>query len=337
MILHVAITLFSGWLLFYEPAPAPVPASWEILGIEAIGDTCDVTASITFKVRGTTNAPTFFWEFADPGSGTNDTLTIDATRGLSSAPHTFSGPGEYEVHVSFQEPGQPSTRICKKITIGQCCPSNNSSTTTVQVCPDKLPYSWNGNDYSSAGTYNKVFTNVAGCDSVAKLVLEIGSPTPNLGNDTTLCPGEKLVLSAGTYSSYQWQDLSSSSFYEVSQSGQYSVTVSSGEGCTGNDAIQVTFLANCGDIFFPTAVSPNRDGNNDGFRPLGNVTAVRDYRLVVYNRFGQLVFSTTDPLQQWDGVSNGNQLANANFVWTAAYSINGRQKKQKRGSFVMVR
>ena len=289
-------------------------ASWEITSIEAIGDTCDLMASINFKVRGTTNAPTFFWEFADPASGSSDTMTIDATRGLSSDLHTFSGPGEYEVHVSFQEPGQPSTRICKKISIGQCCPFSNSSTTTVQVCPDNLPYSWNGNEYSSVGTYNKVFTGFAGCDSVAKLVLQIGSPTPNLGNDTTLCPGEKLVLSAGAYSSYQWQDLSSGAVFEVSQTGEYSVTVSSGEGCSGSDAIRVAYLANCGDIFFPTAVTPNHDGNNDGFRPLGNVSSVTNYRLVVYNRFGQLVFSTTDPQQPWNGVSNGNQLANTNFV-----------------------
>src|SRR4029079_14562138 len=49
----------------------------------------------------------------------------------------------------------------------------STSTTDVTVCPSKLPYSWNGTDHNTAGTYAFTTTNAAGCDSVATLNLSI--------------------------------------------------------------------------------------------------------------------------------------------------------------------
>ena len=92
----------------------------QITGIKISGDTCS-NFTIDLQVVGTSNSPYFFWNFDDPNSGTNDTITIT---GLSPSPfptHTFTSPGIYTVCVSFQEPNSPITTICRTISIGLCC------------------------------------------------------------------------------------------------------------------------------------------------------------------------------------------------------------------------
>lgn len=58
-------------------------------------------------------------------------------------------------------------------------------------------------------------------------------------------------------------------------------------------------------LYLPNAFSPNNDGLNDTFGPVGEV-ATGPYRLTIFDRWGQVVFSTTDARQVWDGLTNGN-------------------------------
>lgn len=65
-------------------------------------------------------APSFFWRFGDPSSGSNNTLTAFAG-GSGNAQHRFSAPGSYQVCVLFQEPGLPLDSLCIDIEVGLCC------------------------------------------------------------------------------------------------------------------------------------------------------------------------------------------------------------------------
>ncbi|MCD4729808.1 MAG: T9SS type A sorting domain-containing protein [Bacteroidales bacterium] len=67
-------------------------------------------------------------------------------------------------------------------------------------------------------------------------------PDPNLGNDTTLCFGEYIVLEAqGSFVSYSWQDGTNLPFYIVAEAGTYWVTVTDAHGCVGSDTMVVDF------------------------------------------------------------------------------------------------
>ena len=57
-----------------------------------------------------------------------------------------------------------------------------TSTTNIAVCNNQLPYSWNGNNYSTAGTYNVTLTSIAGCDSIATLNLIIKTVSASATN-----------------------------------------------------------------------------------------------------------------------------------------------------------
>ena len=75
-----------------------------------------------------------------------------------------------------------------------------SSTTTINICPSKLPYKWNGSSYSVAGTYSKTFTSSVSCDSVATLVLNVSSAAPTT-NSILLSGCGSVVYNGKAYTS----------------------------------------------------------------------------------------------------------------------------------------
>lgn len=66
----------------------------------------------------------------------------------------------------------------------------------------------------------------------------IADPVVDLGPDTLVCDGSDILLDAGIYSSYLWNDGSMNRTLNASQSGIYIVTVTDNDGCTGADTLQ---------------------------------------------------------------------------------------------------
>src|SRR5205085_62583 len=62
-------------------------------------------------------------------------------------------------------------------------------TTNTTICSNQLPYSWNGHNYTTAGTYKDTLRSAAGCDSVATLVLNI-NPVVSSTTNTTICSNQ---------------------------------------------------------------------------------------------------------------------------------------------------
>jgi gliding motility-associated-like protein len=121
----------------------------------------------------------------------------------------------------------------------------------------------------------------------------------------------------------------------VYQTGEYQVTVTDSNGCTTSDSISVT--VNCSNIFFPSAFTPNNDGLNDLYGPGGDLASVKNYSFSIYNRWGQLVFTTTNPYQKWDGTLKNIPCPSGTFVWFATYSIDNNPKQSKKGTIVILR
>nr|MBP6687568.1 gliding motility-associated C-terminal domain-containing protein [Lacibacter sp.] len=91
-------------------------------------------------------------------------------------------------------------------------------------------------------------------------------------------------------------------------------------GCGNIDSITVIATANnSGNYLMPNAFTPNNDGLNDCFG-IQNWGLVTDFEFSIYNRWGQLVFYTTDPNNCW----NGNFKAEAQSAALFAYKINAK-------------
>jgi|688.fasta_scaffold03598_2 gliding motility-associated-like protein len=186
-------TLFLNALSIFNCTIPPT-----ITGIKLIGDTCAVPTLLSLQAEGISSSPYFFWNFGDPASGVNDTITITGSSSSPFPTHTFSSPGLYNVCVSFQEPGFPVSTVCRRISIGLCCegiiasnnnclennisfsilsignisqaswnfddPSSGANNTSTSLTPNHL--------FSATGTYNVrcIVTASCGVDTINKSI-----------------------------------------------------------------------------------------------------------------------------------------------------------------------
>ncbi|MBA2746716.1 MAG: gliding motility-associated C-terminal domain-containing protein, partial [Flavisolibacter sp.] len=154
------------------------------------------------------------------------------------------------------------------------------------------------------GSYNLFVHDQLGCGSAYDIILFDQNPVQlDLGEDTLVCNGTGFTLSPGNFQSYKWQDGSVLPEFNVPETGMYSVTVGNGDGCFASDSVFIKF--GCAELFFPNAMTPNKDGKNESFGALGDLAAVQNYLLEIFDRWGQKVFTTTDPAKKWDGRING--------------------------------
>lgn len=159
----------------------------------------------------------------------------------------------------------------------------------------------------------------------------------NLGPDTTICRLDRFVLYPnGAGLQFKWQDSTSSPTYAVTVPGIYAV-VASNTCNRAVDSVEVNFQQCDCTFYFPTGFSPNNDGLNDYFRPVYRCTFA-DYKLWIYDRWGNLIFFTTDPTVAWTGTVNGKAAAASTYVWISDYkdATTGKVYNQ-RGTVTLIR
>ena len=178
---------------------------------------------------------------------------------------------------------------------------------------------------SRAGNYF-VTVEVNNCISLpAKIKVDVQSnPVLNLGNDTTICSGNKLLLNPGSYASYFWQDSSVDATYFVKIPGIYWLKVFNSDGCFTIDSIKISELCPPG-IFIPNAFSPNSDGINDSFEIKGK--NIIDFKLVIFDRWGEKVFQSDDIGNSWDGKYKSVNCMEGVYFWMINYKSNWKEAK----------
>ncbi len=152
---------------------------------------------------------------------------------------------------------------------------------------------------------------------VEKLVADAGP------GDTSIVVNQPLQLNGTGSDFFLWsppQGLNnpgiSNPVAVLSNGQQYILQVTSKAGCMANDTINVNVYKVKPDFYVPDAFTPNGDGLNDVFRPI--LIGMKSLKLFkVYNRLGQLVFSTKVQKKGWDGTINGNPQDAGIFVWMA--------------------
>lgn len=156
-----------------------------------------------------------------------------------------------------------------------------------------------------------------------------------LPHDTSICSRVSVVLNASVPgASYKWQDGSTDSLLTVTEAGVYWVRVSR-DSCAVLDTSMVYDCSN--DIYFPTAFTPNGDGLNDLFHPVG--PALSQFSLTIFDRWGQQVFSTSNTEAGWDGTFNGRPCPVGVYSWIATFQVakSGSGTKKIRGTVTLIR
>lgn len=104
-------------------------------------------------------------------------------------------------------------------------------------------------------------------------------------------------------------------FASPQETTTYVVTVNTPGGCVASAETTIAVNYPCGELFLPSVISPNGDGINDDFRLLG--FCVEFAEILVFDRWGNLVFSTRDKNQSWDATVNGREVSGV-FAYTAS-------------------
>jgi gliding motility-associated-like protein len=143
-----------------------------------------------------------------------------------------------------------------------------------------------------------------------------------LPSDTLVClKGPPVILAINVEAKYRWSTGQSSNAIAVNDGGRYSVTVTTPQ-CTLQFATDVKARDCFCDFYAPTAFSPNGDGENEVFKPFINckVIYIKGYKFSIYNRFGNLIFTTTDREGTWDGTYKGQPCQPDVYAWVVEYN-----------------
>ena len=341
------------------------------------GNNCEATGNVSvllsdgpvITVEATNDASCFgasngSAEISVTGGDGNYTYAWSPTGG-SSATATNLPAGTYTVTVTDGN----DCVVDETITIGQadqivvagavtnalCTGEDGDITLSVSGGDAPYTYLWSPNGETTAsisaggGTYAVTVTDSEGCEITENYTIGV---TNNLNatidpNGATIEGGQSVDLEvvlnpAAPNATYTWTPTEGLSCTNCpnptaspSETTTYVVAVTTGDGCS--DTAMVTVVVNdpCGDIFMPTIFSPNGDGQNDELCLLGSCIVELD--LKIYNRWGELVFETTDQSDCWDGTFRGRPMNSAVFVYKLVVRTTDGTELEESGNVNLVR
>lgn len=288
--------------------------------------------------------------------------------GQTSASITVSTAGTYSVSVTdVCNPLNPTANILVTVNPSpvasfsapvrvDCLPSNiEFINNSVGVASSLWDFGDGGNSnetnpvymYQFPGLYNISLTvfDINGCSNTktlneyieifpaAEIAYTITPQVTNLlnsnivfQNNTANCASQEWDL--GIYGS----STSAVYNYTFEEIGTYYVGLSvvTENGCVEevNDSI---IIEDNYAVFFPTSFTPNGDGLNDVFMPVGG--GVEKFKLEIYNRWGNLIYTSVNMNQPWDGVGHGQD----NYIWKVYLRDNTGVDREMIGSITLLR
>ncbi len=167
-----------------------------------------------------------------------------------------------------------------------------------------------------------VSQTIMGCESPrAALVVEvIDKPQFQLGENILIpcgASGISLQVVEEKYTTYRWGNGTAGPVYDATRAGTYVLRGSNLCGSKTDTVIAVDCDTKC--VHFPSAFTPNGDGLNDVFRAT-SFCPVDKFSLVISNRFGEIIFESRNPKDNWDGKWMGKPQPVGTYVFYCRYN-----------------
>ncbi len=283
-------------------------------------------------------------------AGTYDSLSIV---GLT-CPFNYAGP------VTLSDPAAPSRPVAGNG--GPVCVGDTIHLFVTSATPG-VTYTWvNASGFTATdqnplvvpGTladtgFYFVTAMLAGCSATdSTMVLVKPRPVPAFTWNYPVCPYDTFRLSCSNSDSlltYTYAWAGPNGFTSTSQNvaieasdttaGNYALTISL-DGCVATDTMFV-YPDECLYFRMANAFTPNGDGTNEHFLPVFIDEHIFNYAFSIYNRWGQLVFSTTEKTTGWDGRFHNTDQPEETYIYHVSGSLANGKKAKSVGSFVLVR
>ena len=187
----------------------------------------------------------------------------------------------------------------------------------------------------TAGVYVVTVTDDNGCTGIAtQTVIQNPTPTPAIEGNLFILPNSLTELSAGnSFVSYVWSNGDITPTISIGTKGEYSVTVTDSNTCTGTASTNVIQVV----AIIPNAFSPNNDAVNDELRIVSNNSFISQIKWSIFNRWGQKVFETNDITEAWDGTYKGQEVPNGVYAYYAEVTFINEQAQIYQGNVTVIR
>lgn len=321
----------------------------------SMGDTTCINTPINFIDGSTGNITNYLWDFGD----------LTQFNGQTPPAHVYPVSNIYNVQLIVTDNHGCRDTASRLMHIDasalidftglkpQYCTGNIVSLQR-KISRNVISYVWDNGDgkiftnevdvnfsYANEGVYTITlsgFDRYCGPASISKTVPVYAVPKVNLGADTVICQSDRLLIGVAPNAAYTYlwnTGATTSQIYTDIFTRDYNL-IADNHGCRGYDALHVKVLPACL-IKVPGAFTPNGDGLNDALKPV-YADLAKDYSFKIYNRVGQLVFATNNPLDGWDGKFKGNPADGGAYVWTLSYidPWTGKAVKEK-GTSILIR
>ncbi|MBI3502589.1 MAG: gliding motility-associated C-terminal domain-containing protein [Bacteroidetes bacterium] len=207
-------------------------------------------------------------------------------------------------------------------------------------------YSWNTGQTTSSitatatatTTYSVIVSNGICADDTSITVIVNPNPSGNIiPPSDTINLGGSATLTASGGTNYSWSNGSTASIITVSPTvtTTYTVFICDANGCCDVVPVTVYVEINCGELFVPNAFSPNGDTKNDVLYVRNS--CIKEMEFIIYNRWGQEVFRSTNPANGWDGNVNGKPAQTAVFAYYLHAVFLSGKDETKQGTVTLLR
>jgi gliding motility-associated-like protein len=185
--------------------------------------------------------------------------------------------------------------------------------------------------------------DVCGNDSafVTYRPVVISSPFENLKKIDTIFEGETIILPSAGNGTISWDPHPTLSCTDCPNPTASPVTTtvytarnSLALDCSVTGQFTVVVLKDAV-VHIPTGFTPNGDGRNDFFGPIGKVP--EGYSLQVFNRNGEVVFKSSSMYDRWNGKFKGADQPTGVFIYLVTYKDMQGKLFQKKGTMVLIR
>lgn len=142
---------------------------------------------------------------------------------------------------------------------------------------------------------------------------------------------------------YKWtgpntnvSDTLSNLLITIDNTSEFDVWMTDNTGCIQRGTYRILGMDCISNVFVPTAFTPNQDGLNDVFRPIIQ-GRVEYYRFEIRNRWGQRIFTSSQPDGGWNGTINGQPQLSGQYVWQLVIKFRNETEKSMSGKVKLVR
>lgn len=189
--------------------------------------------------------------------------------------------------------------------------------------------------------YSVTVTDANGCVYFDSLEVVV-NPLPVVtiySSDSAVCIGEKSILTANGGIDYIWNTGDVGSVIEVSPRGSktYRVDITDINTCKNSNSIVVAGI-DCSTFFIGNTFTPNGDGYNDYFKPIGDLEPISDYNMFVYNQWGSMIFNTVNKYDNgWDGKFKFESVPKGVYVYHVKYRNGLGEPVERKGTVILLR